>query len=150
MQQLWAKLRSSFTLPLSIQINYIFTMNCTAIPELPFMISVYYVMLNSRMWVAQATKTQPDNPSSDPNSLNTASLLSFCFFCLMTKKNYQSVKWPQISWKESVSTDRAQDRAESDSEPNETTEWTSNIGPPPNVPLRQQHHHWATRGSEVN
>lgn len=80
-------------------------MNCTAMPELPCMISVHYATLNSRMWVAQATKTQPDSPNSDPNSLNTSSQLSFCLFCLEQTKeqNCQNVKWPQLSRKESLS-----------------------------------------------
>lgn len=77
-----------------MKINYIFMMCCTAMPELLLKVSAYYTTLNSRMWVTQPTKNQPDSPNSDPNSLNT-SLLTFCFFCLMTKEqNYQSVKWP--------------------------------------------------------
>lgn len=67
MQQIKAKLNNKFIyIPLSIQINYIFTMHCTAVPELLFWIRVFYAMLNSRMWVTQATKTQPDSPNSNP------------------------------------------------------------------------------------
>lgn len=70
-------------------------MCCTSMPELLFKVNAYYATRNSRMWVTQPTKNQPDSPNSDPNSLNT-SLLSFFFFCLMTKEqNYPSVKWPQ-------------------------------------------------------
>lgn len=61
--------------------------------------------------MTQARETQPDNPNSDPNSLNM-SLLPYFFFCLMRKgQHYQSVKGSQLSWKESVSAEHVENRA---------------------------------------
>ena len=78
------------------------------------------------------------------------SLLTFYCFCLVTKEcNCQSAQWPQLSWKESVSAECAQDRAGSDQKTNDKIERTCNTRPP-NARLREQHchsSHQVSRGS---